>query len=161
MKFYNQASYMIRRSSEWFKFHDDNDPRMKTDKQTFTQWTIILINNNSLLIILSIFDVTTSISLFLLIPPSNFHSTVNGKKKMKDSSFEGIFTYLIGEKWCGLFGIWVWFYMTLVELKCFKGKQKAKFNCFYCHHLNFIDNLISFKRGNIPANQGSFFSSLS
>ena len=130
----HQANYMIRMSSEWFKFHDDNDPKMKNDLQTFTQWTIILI--------LSIFDVTTSILLFLLMPPSNFHSTVKGNKKMKDS-FERIFTYLIGGKWWGLFGIWVWFYMILVELKGFKGKSKPKFNCFYCQHLNFTENLIS------------------
>ena len=49
----------------------------------------------------------------------------------------------------------------LVELKGFKEKQKLKFNRFYCQHLNFIDNWISFKWGNVPVNQGSFFSSLS
>ena len=41
---------------------------------------------------------------------------------MKYPSFGGIFTYLIGGKWCALFGTWVWFYMILVELKSFQGK---------------------------------------
>ena len=45
------------------------------------------------ILIVSIYGVYRSIFLF-----SDFHSTVKGNMGMKDPSFEGIFTYSIGEK---------------------------------------------------------------